>query len=193
MRLFAAVDISDDVRERAARAVEILRRAVERSSSARVGWVTPERLHLTLEFIGEVPESVAADVVRRLEPPFAGPPFTLRFGSVGLFPPAGRPRVIWFGLDAGSEEFRQLRAEAVRRLDGVDYRREDRPFSPHLTVGRFREPGRPSDRALFTGADLPALGSCAVDRLTLYQSRLSPRGPAYTPILQVPLGAAGRS
>jgi RNA 2',3'-cyclic 3'-phosphodiesterase len=64
----------------------------------------------------------------------------------------------------------------------VPYRREQRAFSPHLTLGRFREPGTVRDRQILSGVSVPTAGACTVDRLTLYQSRLSPKGPTYTPI-----------
>lgn len=193
MRLFVAVDISEAVRASVAGGIDMLRAAMQGGSRARVGWVTPERLHLTLEFIGDVPAAVAADVVRRLEPPIALAPFTLRVGGPGLFPSSGRPRVIWFGLDDGVEPMRRLHEEVVVRLDGVPYRPERRSYSPHLTVGRFREPGRVSDRELIAGLDVPDAGSCSVDAVTLYQSRLSPKGSTYTVMLRVPLSVSSTS
>jgi RNA 2',3'-cyclic 3'-phosphodiesterase len=182
VRLFVAVDISDEVRAAAAAIVERLRQAAASGSGARVGWVAPDRMHITLEFVGDVPESVGVDVMRRLEVPFAERPFTLEFGGVGLFPPSGRPRVAWLGLVRGHDELQRLHGELATRLDGVPYRREQRAFSPHLTLGRFREPGTVRDRQILSGVSVPTAGACTVDRLTLYQSRLSPKGPTYTPI-----------
>jgi RNA 2',3'-cyclic 3'-phosphodiesterase len=190
VRLFVAVDITDEVRAAAANAVDGLRRAAASGSGARVGWVAPDRMHITLEFIGDVSDPVGADIVGRLGAPFADAPFTLEFGGVGLFPPSGRPRVVWLGLLQGRAELQQLRAEVVTRLDGVPYRREHRPFSPHLTLGRFKEDGNVRDRQLLGAVPVPTLGACTVDRITVYQSRLSPKGPTYTPLSHAALAGS---
>jgi RNA 2',3'-cyclic 3'-phosphodiesterase len=192
VRLFLAVDLSDEVRARASASIDRLRESMARHQAPRVGWVTAERLHITLEFIGDVPDAVASDVVRCLEPPIPLAPFEVVFGGLGVFPPGGRPRVVWIGVDRGAQELQCLRDEAVRRLDGVDYRREPRSLSPHLTLGRFREPGRPSDREVLASTRLPEIGACTVDRLTTYRSRLSPKGPTYTAVLETLLATDAR-
>ena len=142
MRLFVAVDIDAVARGRIEAASNELRRVMERARSrARVGWVAPDRLHLTLQFVGEVSEIAGAEVAARLGPPFDQLAFALRFGSVGMFPPTGRPRVVWLGLERGAGDLASLQAAVARRLEGVEFRRESRPFSPHLTLARFKDGG----------------------------------------------------
>jgi RNA 2',3'-cyclic 3'-phosphodiesterase len=81
----------------------------------------------------------------------------------------------------------------VRRLEGIEFRRESRPFSPHLTLARFKDGGSPADRERIASARLESAGECTIDHVTLYQSRLSPRGPTYTPLVVSPLAAPERT
>ena len=190
MRLFVAVDIDDRTRARVAGVIDGLRTAMEASRSAtRVSWIAPDRLHLTLQFIGEVSEDTAAAIQARLRPPFEHRAFELRFARVGTFPPGRRPRVVWLGINQGADGLAALHAEVQRRLEDVAFPREARAFAPHLTVARFKHGGTCADVGRITGLPLESAGGCTIDHVTLYQSRLSPRGPAYTPLLVTPLAA----
>ena len=82
-------------------------------------------------------------MVARLMPAFATPPFDIRFGRMGTHCSlrAGRPRVVWLGIEIGTNRVADLRAEVVRRLADVAFPREARPFSPHLTLARFKRGG----------------------------------------------------
>jgi 2'-5' RNA ligase len=190
IRLFVALDVSDRVRRRAADLVDLLSRRLG-TGVARVSWVPPDRLHLTLLFIGHVDAETAADVHGRLVQPFDAEPFTLRFGDLGVFPPSGRPRVVWVGIESGKADVHRVHLETVRRLEGVAFRREARPFSAHLTLGRFREPGPARLRRELLDLSVPTIGRCTIDAVTLYESRLSPRGPSYIALLRSAL--RGRS
>jgi RNA 2',3'-cyclic 3'-phosphodiesterase len=190
MRLFVAVDIDDRTRGGVARAIDVFRTALEAAqSTARVSWVAPDRLHLTLQFIGQVSEDTAAAIEARLGPPFELPAFEMRLGSIGTFPPGGRPRVVWLGLDRGADARAALHEEVQRRLADVPFRRESRAFSPHLTLARFKHGGTRDDVERISRVGLRPAGGCTIDHVTLYQSRLSPRGPTYTPLRVTPLGA----
>jgi RNA 2',3'-cyclic 3'-phosphodiesterase len=190
MRLFVAVDIDDRTRGGVARAIDVLRTALEAAqSTARVSWVAPDRLHLTLQFIGQVSEDTAAAIEARLGPSFELPAFEMRLGSIGTFPPGGRPRVVWLGLDRGADALAALHEEVQRRLADVPFRRESRAFSPHLTLARFKHGGTRDDVERISRVALRPAGGCTIDHVTLYQSRLSPRGPTYTPLRVTPLGA----
>jgi 2'-5' RNA ligase len=190
MRLFVAVDIDDRTRGGVARAIDVLRTALEAAqSSARVSWVAPDRLHLTLQFIGQVSEDTAAAIEARLGPPFELPAFEMRLGSIGTFPPGGRPRVVWLALDRGADALAALHEEVQRWLADVPFRRESRAFSPHLTLARFKHGGTRVDVERISRVALRPAGGCTIDHVTLYQSRLSPRGPTYTPLRVTPLGA----
>ena len=195
MRLFVAVDVDDRTRARVGHIIDALRKEIDVSdSAARVSWIAPGRLHLTLQFIGEVSEAVAAEIETRLRPPFGlHTKFEMRFDRIGTFPPEGRPRVVWLGIDRGADGLASLHQEVQRRLADVAFRREARGFSPHLTLARFKQGGTRADTDRVTRLPLELEGGCTIDHVTLYQSRLSPRGPTYTPLLVTPLAAGGAS
>jgi 2'-5' RNA ligase len=188
MRLFVALDISDALRQAAAECVERLsRRFAKASPGFKISWVPPERLHLTIQFIGEVPTAVAEEIDRRLSAPFPVPPFDLALDGIGMFPTGGRPRVVWVGIGEGGRELQRVHEETVARLEEVPFRREARAFSPHLTLGRFREPPPAALRRSTEGVRQHTLGQCTIADVTLYQSRLSPKGPTYVALRRVPL------
>ena len=188
MRLFVAVDLADSVRADVQQITIALRQRLERLKHAtRVGWVSPDRMHFTLVFLGEVSEAVGAEVKARLVTPLPLAPFVIRVGRLGMFPPDGRPHVIWLGVNEGAEPLRQLHREVLARLDGVPFARDGRAFSPHLTLARFREPGTVSERHALADVPLPASMPSLVGHVTLYQSRLSPKGSFYTALRQTPL------
>jgi RNA 2',3'-cyclic 3'-phosphodiesterase len=194
MRLFVAVDVDDRTRARVARLIETLRAEVAQSRSvARFSWIPPERLHLTLHFIGYVTDTVSDEIQASLRTPIDLAPFDLRFTGVGTFPSPGRPRVVWLGIDRGAEGLAALHAEVARRLEHVSFRRESRAFSPHLTLARIKDGGTRADTEHITRVLPEPTGGCTIDHVTLYESRLSPRGPTYTPLLVTPLARVEES
>lgn len=187
MRLFVAVDLPDAVVSAAATISDTLRRRVrDTAPTARLTWIAPERMHLTLRFIGEVPPEAAARIGERLATPFETTAFTVAAGETGTFPARGAPRVVWIGLREGREALHQLEAEVSSRLEQAGIAREPRPFSPHLTLARVREAGglRASTVA---GVRAPDSARGQVDAVTLFESRLSPKGPAYSALHRIRL------
>jgi 2'-5' RNA ligase len=144
-------------------------------------------MHLTLIFIGEVPDAAGNEIASRLTAPVPVAPFELRVGGVGLFPPAGRPRVIWLGIETGLDRMRRVHDEVVRRLEGIEFSRESRAFSPHLTLARFQEPGTVAERQALAEVTVRSGPASVIDHVTLYQSRLSPKGPTYAAVRRAPL------
>jgi 2'-5' RNA ligase len=188
VRLFAGIEIDDVVRERAAAIAQSARAALDASLAIR--WVEPQNLHITLWFFGEVPERGAADIRNAIERPFLAPSFDLHVAGLGAFPQSGIPRVLWLGVETGKESLMQLHAELATRLGPLGFQPERRGVSPHMTLARVKgvlSGARPPQvRALWR--DLPAdAGSCRVKALTLFRSRLSPKGAAYEPLVRVPL------
>lgn len=182
MRLFLAVFPPPEAQAAAARACEALR-----SPGDGVSWVKRENLHYTLRFLGDL----GADGARRAaaaagEAAAAHAPFGAALGPFGVFPGARRARVLWVGLVEGDEPLRLLARSLDAALARRGFGRPDRPFEPHLTVGRLRTP------ADWTSKLAPARAveaRFAVDRLLLVRSTLSPRGSIYEPVSEAPLGA----
>ncbi|MCL6451351.1 MAG: RNA 2',3'-cyclic phosphodiesterase [Acetobacteraceae bacterium] len=179
LRCFVAVPLEGEVH---GSAVGFLRRLA--ALAPAVKWVEPENLHFTLKFLGEVEEGRLEKVKAALGQALAGKAaFGLELCGAGAFPNLRRPRVVWLGAGAGRDRLGEL-AEAVESaLAPLGFPREARAFSPHLTLGRARQPGAAGALA----AELEAAGSrpwgeLKVDRVVLMQSTLTPRGPIYTPL-----------
>ena len=187
MRLFVAIDISESTRA----VIPQVRAAIERSAGSaarppRITWVREAIAHVTLRFVGEVDEAQAFATAAALSPPLELTPFDVEWRTLGVFPP-GRsglraPRAIWIGASAGADALTDLAALVNQRIAPVVGHGADRPYSPHLTVGRVKDPGRGVAWADALAAAIPAPTRTRVDRVTLYQSQLSPRGPTYTAI-----------
>lgn len=191
MRLFLAVDLDDATRRAAASAVGVLEAALTKSGSGRdVKWVATDNLHLTLHFLGEVQEADVVGLRDTLRLPLETQAFDLRFGAVGTFPPSGSPRVIWIDVVDGGDAMGRVYDELGVRLRTLRFETETRPYRPHLTVGRLRVPGRAMVRLVLSESSAPDVGGCRVDHVTLYQSRLSPRGSTYVALEHTPLGGA---
>ncbi len=187
MRLFTAIELGDEVAPRAGALVEELRRRTGTlAPSARITWVAPGRMHLTLRFIGEVDGAGAERVLHVLRPPVGHAPFVVRWGSPGAFPARGAPRVLWIGVQSGAERLEMLETEVSRRLHTVGLPRDARPYRPHVTLARVREPAGLRTAALFDRLT-PQLGETRVVAITLFESRLSPKGPTYTALQHTPL------
>lgn len=184
LRLFVAVTLPEDVRNRLARAQEALRTA-----QADVTWVKPENIHLTLKFLGETDRKLLSRIqpaLRDVSGQVRG--FSLRLAGLGTF--GGRaPRVIWAGIPEGGEPLADLAARVDRALGQVGVPKEQRRFSAHATLGRVRSPR--NAEALMTAVEArraEPLGSVWVAEFVLLQSQLDPQGSIYTVLDRYTLG-----
>ena len=192
MRLFVAVEIGEALAARVAELSRALqRRAGDAAPHGKVTWVPPDRLHLTVRFIGEIDDGRAAAVGAALEPPLNVAPFDLTLAGAGAFPKSGSPRVLWVGVASGREELVAAEREISTRLARLGIPEEERPYSPHLTLARVREPAGLRSARLLDGLTDQSLGAVHVDAITLFHSKLSPKGPTYTPLLRIPMGGSG--
>jgi 2'-5' RNA ligase len=179
MRLFVAIEMNRSVEEAAREVIDDLRRRVARlAPRARVTWSAPERIHVTVRFIGEAGEARAQNIRASLGPTIDAPVFDLTVEGVGAFPPRGAPRVFWAGLTGGRDNLLEVERAVSQRLRSL-VPPEDRPYSPHLTLARVKEPGSLSRTALFEGLATRQFGKVHVDAITLFESRLSPQGASH--------------
>ena len=187
MRVFVGIDLDDEIRTKIAR---LLAGVCGFAPDAR--WVRPESLHVTLKFIGEQkPEQVAA-ITERLQL-VKGKSAEIRFSGYGFFPTAKAPRVFWIGIQAGPE-LAELASSVDSALAELQIPREERPFSPHLTLARGgggsgSPQWRKGDGANSAFAELQKrlaamseldFGTMTAHEFFLYQSQLSPGGSKYT-------------
>jgi 2'-5' RNA ligase len=184
MRLFIGIELSDAVKDRASGIAQKLRETLGRRVTAR--WIPAENLHITLWFIGEVADDRAAAVVTAVNIPFATGPFDLELRGAGAFPPHGLPRVFWIGVTAGLPSLQALHSELARRLQPIGFEPERRAYSAHLTIARVKECRSREARDLLRDIDADA-GDCRIAAVTVFRSRLSPKGASYEPLVRVPL------
>ena len=182
MRLFAAVDLDAPARAaavRSARALAIRLNLGDQPSPVR--WVAPEQLHFTLRFLGEVPDRQAESVRRAFREPWETGAFAAGLTGVDVFPFSGAPRVIWRGVDEGLERMGALKTELDRRLASLGFEPETKLFRAHLTLGRVKRGATTSGSALraLLGDHRSETTGWVVDRVTLYESRLSFRKATY--------------
>src|SRR5260221_5209323 len=176
MRLFIAVPLPKEIADRAAACLPPALPAVRP--------VRPELMHVTLAFLGWVPDDRLADATAAAMAAAAGnAPFDLTFDHAGRFPATGRPRAVWLGAGAGAAELGRLAADTARELRDRSFAHEDRPFTAHLTLARVRaDASGPEARtiaAAFDALTVPGL-RLRVDHIAVVESRLSPKGPTYT-------------
>ena len=132
-------------------------------------------------------------VRQALEEPLAVAPFSLTLCGVGTFPKSGTPRVVWLGVTDGREQLLLVERETSARLTPLGIPEEERPYSPHLTLARVRDPAGLKSAPLLDGLTDRRIGTTRIDAITLFLSKLSPKGPTYTPLVRTPLKAAGGS
>jgi len=186
MRLFVAVDVDAPARTALAAQQQQLRAI----ASGSLRWVRPEQLHITLVFLGEVPDERANALIAAYAEPAAIPPFDLAFRGIGVFPPRGAPRALWIGVADGGGPLIRLQELMADRARGLGITLEGRAFSPHLTIGRWKD-SRSSDRQrVIAAAPTAEIARVRVARATLYRSQLSSAGPAYTALAHATLTAS---
>jgi RNA 2',3'-cyclic 3'-phosphodiesterase len=203
MRIFIGIDLEDAIRGKIARFLEGVS-----GFAPEARWVRPESLHITLKFIGEQKEEQVAAIAERLRRVRSGP-IEIRMAGYGYFPTPKAPRVFWIGIQAGPA-LADLARQIDAAVDELGIPREEREFSPHLTLARAgghakRSSGDPKRRkgdrpnsvfavlqkrlAAMGEPDSGALnfGNMTTDKFILYQSQLSPAGSKYTKLERFPM------
>lgn len=162
-------------------------RAAQLAPMARITWVAPARLHITVRFIGEADDARATAICAALSPPLHVQPFDVCVAGTGTFPTRGRPRVLWAGFTAGREGLAALEREVASRLDPLLGPNDTTRYDPHLTLARVKDGAGLSAQRLLSGFAEPVLGTVRVEAITLFESQLASSGPTYVPLLHTPL------
>lgn len=184
-RIFIAVDISDSVRQRAADLIERLR-----VTEARVSWVKPENMHITLKFLGEQSDEDMATICRAVMEAAADvPPFDFECYGAGAFPNCRRPRTLWLGVREGSHSLQGLYHRIEENLFHHGYKKEKRAFHPHLTIGRVRSGGRAAEElgSLINKTQEFEAGTVHADETIVFGSHLHRSGARYEVLARAPL------
>ena len=181
IRTFIALPLPADWTEALGYVISELQNAMP----SGVRWVDPSGIHLTLKFLGPTDPNLADRIIAALDRQFDAPAVPqLTLAGLGTFPPARNPRVIWAGVSGDPATLDALHQRAEDAAVGLGWPAENRPFRPHLTLGRVRD--RVSARQRQAIADvvarsvLPAASLWRPDIVRLYRSELTPRGAIYT-------------
>ena len=137
-RLFIAIELPSNVRRTLADHIQRLREALPEASAS---WAREENLHLTLKFLGDTElnrvDALSQAIQRAAN---AAEPFEINIESCGAFPPNGAPRVLWVGVQDPRGQLASLQRKLEDECANVGFAREQRPFRPHLTIARIRNP-----------------------------------------------------
>lgn len=176
MRLFVAIVLSDRVRKNLADLQRVLGR-----TCPGVRWILPELLHLTVKFLGEVPDSQVPAVCEAIEKGAAPlEPFEMNVEGCGCFPPRGPVRIVWAGASAAEGTLQRCAESVTSELSRAGFAGDEKPFSPHITIGRVREDSSGGKlRSAVSSASFASVDQ-RVESISLMSSVLSPKGPAYT-------------
>ena len=161
-----------------------------RKTSLDVRWVRPEFIHLTVVFMGDIESGQVPLMGEPLGAVCANhSPFRISLGPMGCFPNTRNPRVIWLGIAGDLERMSRFRDDLQAALAPFGIKEEEKPLRPHLTLGRFKKPGKKQtelEQLLATYREL-ASPACTLDELVLFRSDLKPGGAVYTKMSSWPL------
>lgn len=191
IRCFIAIELSQELLERLADVQAALR---QDDWMDQVRWVRPEGIHLTLKFLGNVPEERITAINQAIREAIAAAgvgPFTLQAAGLGTFPNFRRPAVIWVGVQDDTQELQRLQEAIEAAMERLGFQREERPFHPHLTLGRVnRRAGSGYRRKLgevLQARQVGDVGRIRVEAVSLMRSQLHPQGAVYTQLATHPL------
>lgn len=184
IRAFIAIEIPGEIRTKISELQSSLKRL-----GGRISWTKPKNIHLTLKFLGDTDESLIDEIAEELKKMAASfSQFQIHVNGIGAFPNFKRPRVIWVGTNSENENLSKIAFEIENRMEKLDFKKETRKFSGHLTLGRIKDPTgiQPIIDRLQQNKDFHA-GSFPVKELFLIKSQLHPTGSIYTILKKVNL------
>ena len=191
IRTFIAIELSQGLKDNLTRLQDRLKRQVPERS---VRWVRSDGIHLTLKFLGDVPALRIASISQAVETACRDcNRFAIELTGLGCFPNPRRPRVMWVGVREPTGALVRLQKAVEGALVELGFEPEDRPFRPHLTLGRVqRRVGRSDAQRLgelIAQSDVGLLGRMPVASVNVMRSDLRPDGAVYTVLSRTALGS----
>lgn len=189
VRSFIAIPVPSEGTEALGQVVKILDQEIGR----HVRWVRPEGIHVTLKFMGEIPVATVEQLLDALPPVAAGfSPFGLAISGLGVFPNSRRPRVLWAGLDGGLKILSELQQAVDEAAGKLGLPKEQRPFSPHLTLGRVRRDVSEGQLRrigeVISSTEVPPIPAWPADAVNLMRTELDPAGSRHYLVGSAPIG-----
>ncbi len=183
VRTFVAVEMPESIGRQFEEVESRLMKA-----DAHVKWVEPRNIHITMKFLGEIDEDQLDILYRGVEEGVREcGPFDVSLAGLGAFPNLTRPRVVWVGVDRGKDDLAKLQKTIEDSICQYGFPREDRSFSPHLTIGRVKSPrGLPELAEAIRGFHFETV-SFGVKEVVVMESTLTSAGPIYSPLRKVGL------
>lgn len=172
MRTFIAVELNREARNTVNNYIDSLQEYIK-----DIKWVSEENLHITIKFLGEVKEPSLMKLKENVEKTASiFGPFELTLASTGFFPTEKAARVVWIGADGGIDHLLELFHELENNLENIGFDREEKTFSPHLTIGRAKR-----DKKIFVPESFPEFDSITIEvkSISIMKSTLTPEGPIY--------------
>jgi len=183
IRTFICIELPDEIRQRLAQLQTELRRY-----GADVRWVRTESIHLTLKFLGDVDERSINDIAKATENACKDiAPFSISVHQTDMFPNSRRPRVLWVGVEEPEGKLELLHGKLEEELVQLGFPKEDRRFSPHLTIGRVKS-AKDIDRVTqHLQANIFDAGDFKASEVVVMKSDLKPSGAVYTALQKIQL------
>lgn len=179
-RIFVAVDISDEARGKVSDYISNLK---TKFPNVKVGWDRPEKLHLTLKFLGDSDEDQLEKLEKICEKiSFEITNYKLQISETGVFPSPRNARVLWLGVYGDVGELQKINAILETECEKIGYKKEKRIYKPHLTIGRIREPQKAKELAKVHLENKFEPVEFEVSELVIYESKLQPSGSVYTKV-----------
>jgi len=184
IRAFIAIEIPDEIQNKIGELQSSLKKI-----GGRVSWTRPGNIHLTLKFLGDTDENLIDEIASQLQESVAAiQPFQITIKNVGAFPNFKYPRVLWVGVEGEENRSAELAAKIEDVMEGSGFKKENRPFSAHLTLGRVKDVKgiQPVMDQLKAYKNFEA-GSFLATEILIIKSELHPAGAIYTPLKTIAL------
>ncbi len=179
-RIFVAVEISEKARAKAAEYISNLK---SEFSDVKVGWDKPEKLHLTLKFLGDTDE-VQLEKLKEICAVISSEitNFKLQITKTGVFPSPRNARILWLGVEGDVEKMQKINSILEAECEKIGFKKEKRDYKPHLTIGRIREPQKAKKLALTHLENDFEPVELEVSELVIIESKLQPSGSIYSKV-----------
>jgi RNA 2',3'-cyclic 3'-phosphodiesterase len=190
LRVFIALELPSQVQNALYERASALHKT---SPSGAVRWVAADAMHLTLKFLGDTPQAQIPAINAAVETALAGlEPLTLAAQGIGCFPDLSHPKVVWAGLEGDLSELKTLRDRIEMYVSPLGYPTEKRPFRPHLTLGRVKDEDKAVGEAVQKAqSQIGEIANWQSRHVSVIQSRLTPSGAVYTPLVKFQLSVKG--